>query len=74
MTDTDDGLDPAAAYVTDVIRERNDAERRLAAVSEQLSHLLGYWGNGPTMPVKDVKAVLEMCYPPDESTPSTPKT
>jgi hypothetical protein len=64
---TDDELDPATAYVTDVIRERNDAEKRLAAVSERLSYLLGYWGDGPTVPVKDVRAVLEMCYPPDQS-------
>ncbi|MDF2969543.1 MAG: hypothetical protein K0Q93_3321 [Nocardioidaceae bacterium] len=53
--------------VTDVIRERNDAEKRLAAVSERLSYLLGYWGDGPTIPVKDVRAVLEMCHPPDQS-------
>ena len=67
MTDTDDGLPPDIAYVTDVIRERNAAQKQLSRVYEQLSHLVGYWGNSPSVPIKDVKAVLEMCYPPDPS-------
>jgi hypothetical protein len=64
---TDDGLDPATAYMTEVIRERNVAEAKLTAISTRLSYLLGYWGESGTVPVAEVRAVLEMCQPPDES-------
>lgn len=63
----DDNLPPHLAYVTDVIRQRDAAEKQLAAIRQHLAYLVGYWGNSPSVSTSHLRELLEMATPPDQS-------